>query len=200
MAIYIEALIIFIALLASIRRQTSFEIWHICASNIPVLALIWFFHFKSKPQNYRELKPKKDDLITFAAAFPGLLIIGFAAAFASKKLSDSSNYILISPSSAQQWIFLAISCLLAAAVEESFFRYYLLSRHADFKLSAFSALVLSTALFSICHIYEGPWGFLNSLLSGALLSFLFLHYKSLYGLILSHTLYNITAYILAANY
>jgi membrane protease YdiL (CAAX protease family) len=53
-------------------------------------------------------------------------------------------------------------------------------------------------LFSICHIYEGPWGFLNAALSGVVLAYAFLRFRSLHGVAIAHALYNILAYVLAA--
>ena len=61
------------------------------------------------------------------------------------------------------------------------------------------AVMGSTMLFSICHIYEGPWGFLNSALSGLVLAFTFLRFRSLHGVAIAHALYNILAYVLGAG-
>jgi membrane protease YdiL (CAAX protease family) len=83
---------------------------------------------------------------------------------------------------------------MAAYLEESFFRFYLLSRRDDLKMGAVSALTVSVALFSICHIYEGPWGFLNSFFSAVILAFIFLRYQALHGIAFAHGLYNIAAY------
>jgi membrane protease YdiL (CAAX protease family) len=52
------------------------------------------------------------------------------------------------------------------------------------------------ALFSICHIYEGPWGFLNAVLSSVLLCFMFLRYKSIHGISIAHAMYNIAVYVI----
>jgi hypothetical protein len=46
-------------------------------------------------------------------------------------------------------------------------------------------------------VYEGPWGVLNAVLAATLLSFLFLHFKSLHGIALAHGLYNAFVYALA---
>jgi len=52
-------------------------------------------------------------------------------------------------------------------------------------------LVFSVILFAVCHIYEGPWGFLNAVISGAIFGFVFLRYNSLHGIAVAHALYNI---------
>jgi membrane protease YdiL (CAAX protease family) len=55
-------------------------------------------------------------------------------------------------------------------------------------------ILVSTALFSLCHIYEGPWGVINAVLAGLLLSLIYVHYGALHGLAWAHGLYNIFIY------
>jgi len=211
MAVYIETLILYAVLFlagggylpAGQKALTDFsltaEFARIFLYNAPSLALIWYLLAKAKPLKDLDIHPGKRDLLPGFLALPGLLIIGFIIAFLSNYIDKTSAQILFfSPSTAAGWIVLSISCLSSGYLEESFFRFYLLSRREELKLGSASALVLSTALFSICHIYEGPWGFLNSVLSGTLLCFLFLRYKSLHGIAITHGLYNITAYIFNA--
>jgi membrane protease YdiL (CAAX protease family) len=57
-------------------------------------------------------------------------------------------------------------------------------------------VVFSTFLFSLCHIYEGPGGFINSILAGILLSALFIRYRSLHGVAWAHGAYNIFVYVM----
>jgi len=45
-------------------------------------------------------------------------------------------------------------------------------------------------------LYEGPWGFLNAALSGTVLAFVFLRFRSLHGISAAHALYNILVYVL----
>jgi membrane protease YdiL (CAAX protease family) len=55
-------------------------------------------------------------------------------------------------------------------------------------------ILVSTALFSFCHTYEGPWGMINAVLAGLLLSLIYVHYGALHGLAWAHGLYNIFIY------
>jgi membrane protease YdiL (CAAX protease family) len=66
------------------------------------------------------------------------------------------------------------------------------------KLGTKSALVISVALFSICHLYEGPWGFLNAVLSGTFLCLIFLKFRAFHGNAIAHGMYNIAVYIINA--
>jgi membrane protease YdiL (CAAX protease family) len=91
---------------------------------------------------------------------------------------------------------LVISCISTAYLEESFFRFYLLSKREEMGIGPHRAVLLSTLLFSICHVYEGPWGFLNAALSGMVLAFVFLRFRSLHGIALAHALYNVLVYAL----
>jgi membrane protease YdiL (CAAX protease family) len=214
MRIYIEALILFIILFfaSSVTLlvqgtaghetfSTRSELIRLFLNIIPALALIWYILLGQKGLKEWGLKPGKRDLISALITLPSLLLISFTIAFVSSSVGSSSSVtqnITHSPVSVFQWVVLCTSCLFAAYLEESFFRFYLLNRRGELNLSASWTLVLSVALFSLCHIYEGPWGFLNSVLSGIVLCFVFLRYKALHGLAISHGLYNISVYVINA--
>jgi len=203
MRAYIEAIILYavIFLPGTVYLQndaSSFSavtaLSRIFLYNVPSLALIWYL---LSGKNIKANLPRKNDLAAGLISLPLLLIIGFIIAFTSS-LFNSPAAAVIAPSSAPEWIVLIISCLATGYLEESYFRFYLLSKRAEFKLSRVCALLFSTALFSPCHIYEGPWGFLNSVLCGAALSLVFLRYNSLHGIALAHGIYNIAAYVIGA--
>jgi len=164
--------------------------------SIPSLALIWYLILKARRLEDWIIRPGRKDMISGFITLPCLLFIGAAVSFASSHIGESQPQVsLNSPSTVPGWITLCVSCICAAYLEESYFRYYLLTRNDELNLNSSSALVLSTALFSICHIYEGPWGFLNAALSGVFLGYIFLRYNSLHGTAIAHGLYNILAYI-----
>jgi len=205
--IYIEALLLYIILffsgaagaIVNSPAPEGFsavrEIIRISLHSIPSLALVWYLLLRVKKAKYWYIKPGKKDIVSFLITFPCLLITGFIISFISSSIGETT-IILTYPSNTPGWIILSFSCIFAAYLEESFFRFYLLSRRDELKLSAVSALIFSVALFSICHIYEGPWGFLNSFFSAVILAFIFLRYEALHGIAFAHGLYNIAAYVI----
>ena len=209
MGIYIEALILYFVLFFSGSTgslanggEPDFSVAaglvHTFAYTIPSLALIWYLLLRARRLKDWYIAPGKKDLFSGLITLPCRLITGFIVASVSSNIDKSAQMPLYSPSTTPEWIVLCISCISAAYLEESFFRFYILSRRRKFKLNDTSALLLSVALFSICHIYEGPWGFLNSVLSGALLAFIFLRYNSLHGIAIAHGLYNISVNVINA--
>jgi len=211
MGIYIEAVILYVVLFfsgstgslsyggAAESFSITAELTGIFFHSIPSLALIWYLLLRVKRAKKWGILPGKNDLISGIITLPCLLITGFVTAFASSHISGTSSAALTRvPSTTPGWIILCVSCVLSAYLEESFFRFYILSRREELKLGETSALVTSVALFSICHIYEGPWGFLNAVISGALLAFIFLRYRSLHGIAAAHGLYNIAVYAINA--
>jgi len=172
------------------------QITGILLYTIPSLALIWYMILKARRIEDWIIRPGRKDLISGLITLPCLLIISIAISFVSSYIGGSQARVsLNSPSTAPGWIVLCVSCVCAAYLEESYFRYYLLTRNDELNLNASSALVFSTVLFSICHIYEGPWGFLNAVLSGVFLCYIFLRYNSLHGTAIAHGLYNIFVYV-----
>lgn len=209
MSARIEALILYaiIFLPGALKRpdsQVSFssvtELIRIFFFTIPASALIMYLFGRRKHFKVLGLLPCKKDFFTGLLMFPCLIIIGFFAGFAGTHFTTSDAYkeLLAAPEGLMEWIILCISCICSGYLEESYFRFYLLSQREEFSMSAPAAVVVQAALFTICHLYEGPWGMANALLSGVLLALVFLRFKTLHGLAFAHGLYNITAYAAAA--
>ncbi|MCL2441427.1 MAG: CPBP family intramembrane metalloprotease [Treponema sp.] len=213
MGIYLEAIILYILLflsgsIAQLGSQAggtaqaaefsaAGDLIRIGLFIIPSLILVWYLILRTWKLEYWVVRPGRKDLLSGLITFPCLLIIGFVITLVSKYAGGTGTQTLFrTPSSAAEWIFVCIICILAAYLEESFFRFYLLTKRKEMNLSSSSALIFSAALFSICHIHMGPWGFLNAALSGVLLGFLFLRYNSLHGIAIAHSLYNISVYII----
>ena len=175
------------------------ELVNIFSYLLPSLALIWYLIYKARKIELWAVKPGKKDILSFFIIFPSLLITGIIVTFTGVYIGGNSSQIALkSPSSVIEWVFLSITCLLSAYLEESYFRYYLLTKKEELNLNAASALGVSVVMFSICHIYEGPWGFMNAVISGTILGFVFLRYYSLHGIAIAHAFYNISIYVINA--
>jgi len=181
----------------AISYSITAEIAKILLFLIPSLILVMYFRHKHWNIKQWIKKPSKNDLISGLIAFPCLIIIGILMALLAAN-TGSAQVPIHPPSSITGWFILTLFCLLSAWLEEGFFRSYLISKKDELKLSVPSVLFLSTALFSICHLYSFPFGFLNSIISGLILGILFIRFKSLYGITIAHGLYNLTSYILIA--
>ena len=213
MGAYLEAFLLFIVIFFSqtvfgLLSGRSFEgasfsisalIFSIFIYSIPSLAVIWYLLYRKKKAEFRLVKPQKNDLLSGFIAFPALIITGITVSFISALTGGvSAEAPIPSPASAAGWITLVIFCLLSAYLEESFFRFYLLSKKEELKLTTPLALIISSVLFGLCHIHDGLFGFLNALLAGLLLGSIFLKYRTIHGIAIAHGLYNITAFILYA--
>ncbi|MDR1929885.1 MAG: CPBP family intramembrane metalloprotease [Treponema sp.] len=93
---------------------------------------------------------------------------------------------------------MVLSSFTAGYLEESYFRWYLPARFRESGLSVPGSFLISTVLFSLCHVYEGPWGAANAALAGALLSLVFVRSRSIHGIALGHGLYNVFVFIVSA--
>jgi len=167
---------------------------------LPSLALIWYLLLGRRSLRAMGITyPKKNDFIVASLAFSALTLIGVTISLVSAQFGEAAvlrRYL--NPQNVPGWAVLAVSCIGSAYLEESFFRFYLLSKKEEMGLGPHRAALVSTLLFSTCHIYEGPWGFLNSALSGIVLAYFFLSSRSLHGVSVAHALYNILAYVLVA--
>ncbi|MCL2094361.1 MAG: CPBP family intramembrane metalloprotease [Treponema sp.] len=174
---------------------------------IPSLALIWFLVTDKKgpsalddPQYqgpFPSIKLSSKDLIHLLLGLLGLLIIGQGVSLMARIWGEGLPFSLQGPSSGAGWAVLVFSCLGTGYLEESYFRYYLLSKLKKDLPQAGLRIMVSTALFALCHYSYGIWGILNSVMAGLFLSFLFLRYRSIHGIAWAHGLYNLLAYALA---
>jgi membrane protease YdiL (CAAX protease family) len=189
--------------LESIPFSTYQELNRILGYNIPSILLIWYIIYLKGKEGFRIPKPGFEDLVSLLLALPGLLALGFGlsliASFFTHILPVSPQ--VEPPRGALQWWIMAASCLSTGYLEETYFRYYLLSRplpgggNGGGRMVRLAGLVVfSTLLFSLCHFYEGILGAVNALLAGLLLSLVFIRYKSLHGIAWAHGLYNIFIY------
>ena len=142
---------------------------------------------------------QKRDLFSFAAGFPGLVIIGLFISLLISLFSQQSALtippMVEGPANFIGWVVMVFSCIATGYLEESYFRYYLLTKLESYLPQPVLRIALSTVLFSLCHFYEGPWGVLNAVLAGVLLSILFIRFESLHGIAFAHGAYNIFVYI-----
>ena len=174
------------------------ETGRILLYTLPSLALVWYLLLRGKSLREMGIKlPQKKDFVIASLAFSALTLIGVTISLVSVQFGETvALRQFLKPQTVAAWAILVISCISSAYLEESYFRFYLLSMKEEMGLGPHRAALVSTLLFSICHIYEGPWGFLNAALSGIVLAYIFLRFRSLHGIAIAHALYNILAYVL----
>jgi membrane protease YdiL (CAAX protease family) len=92
---------------------------------------------------------------------------------------------------------MVLSCLSTGYLEESYFRLYLFTRFTEGGIGPVKGMIVSSILFALCHVYEGPLGALNAFLAGLLLFFIFTKRKTIHGLAWAHGAYNVFVYVMA---
>ena len=180
--------------------SASAEVARILLYTVPSLLLIWYLMLRVKGlKEWGIALPAKNDAITAGLAFPALFLVGLTIAQVAPHFREiPAGPRFLPPQTAASWVVLSLSCIISSYLEESYFRMYLLSKRKEMGIGPHRAVLISTLMFSICHAYEGPWGFLNAALSGVLLAFIFLRFRSLHGVAAAHALYNLAVYVLAA--
>jgi membrane protease YdiL (CAAX protease family) len=168
---------------------------------IPSLVLLWYIIPDKKGfSSLKQEKLQKRDFLPFAIGLPGLILIGLAVSFLVSFFYLRYGLVLPlkieSPATVLGWIVMAFSCLGTGYLEESYFRYYLLTKLEKQQPNVLLRIIFSTILFSFCHIFEGPGGIINAMLAGFLLSWLYNRYRSLHGVAWAHGAYNIFVYFI----
>jgi membrane protease YdiL (CAAX protease family) len=176
------------------------ELNRILVYNLPALALIWYLLLRREAKKRERIPPLScRDLWSLLAALPALLLTALSVSLAASIFNTVPGEAPLQspPPRISAWIITILSCLSTGYLEESFFRYYLYKRLSLFGLDASRFILVSAALFSVCHIYEGPWGTMNACFAGLLLALIFARFRALHGIALAHGLYNLLAYITA---
>ena len=208
---FLEALLLYIILffspaLAAFSTANG-DLQRILLYSLPSLALLW--HIISGRRGFSALKKEKvakKDLVSLVLSLAGLLLIALLLSFLVEVLSrEYQNSIEVNlpptitlPQSFLHWIVVFISCLFTGYLEESYFRYYLLGVMEEHLKSKLMRVFFSVLLFAFCHSYAGAFSIVNAVLSGTLLSLVFLRFRSLHGIAMAHALYNFSVYLLAA--
>lgn len=184
----------------AVEFSVTVELARIVMYSIPSLALVWYLLLRAKSlKEWGIAFPQKKDIVPALLAFFALFLIGMTVSLVSPYFDGiPAGPRVLAPQNVYSWAILVVSCLSGAYLEESYFRFYLLSKRKELGMSPYRAVVVSALLFSLCHVYEGPWGFLNAALSGIVLAFVFLRFKSLHGISIAHALYNILVYAFGA--
>ena len=198
--IYLSGLSLAAEAIDTIPFLTFRELGRTLTYTLPSIALIWYIIGKKKLSAFISRGFRKKDFIAFFAGFSGLVLISLSISFLVSFFLQYYDFIpappkIEAPVNPIGWTVLVFSCLCTGYLEESFFRYYLLTRYEK-TIQTTTRVILSTFLFSLCHIYEGPGGFINAVLAGILLSALFIRYKSLHGIAWAHCAYNVFVYVM----
>lgn len=88
------------------------------------------------------------------------------------------------------WVFVGLGTLVSAFAEEWVFRSYLLTRMCDEGMGSARAVLCSSALFAMYHIYQGVEAFVDIFLSGCLFAVFFLCVRRIWPLVIAHFLWN----------
>lgn len=87
--------------------------------------------------------------------------------------------------------------IVAGYREEFFFRSYLLKRFDSLGVPAALSVAISTLVFCIGHVYEGPLGLATAAALGVLFAAVYLRNRSLHVIAIGHGLYNATVLCLS---
>jgi uncharacterized protein len=126
-------------------------------------------------------------VICFAVVAPFFLAVSVLPASWSRSLSLGYRWGL--QGAAQLPLALAFS-LTAGYREEFFFRAYLLRRLDDVAVPRGAAVALSTGLFCIGHVYEGPLGVAIAAVLGIVFAISYIRRTNLHVIAIAHGLYN----------
>jgi membrane protease YdiL (CAAX protease family) len=195
------------------------ELLRVVTFDLPGFALIWYLlagrarleagavapaaaapvpNFRATARYLWQRRPRKSD---FRAAFGILLQIclcGLLVAIAAMILYKESQPEMPPLAFSALTLFLVIlSSLSTGYMEEAFFRVYLFKRLTQAGITMRSIIVVSVALFAVCHFYEGALGLLHAALAGLVLSHAAYRGKTLHSLALAHASWNTIVWLTA---
>lgn len=165
----------------------------------PALILVLVFLIgRASPASRGFGLPRRGDALVALGAFGALVVIAGATGLAASALPGVEVATGVEPPrTALGWIVVVFSCVITGYLEEGFFRAYILTRLDDVGVVGPRAILASSLLFALCHLYEGPWGVVNAALAAVALSVAFLARRSLHGPAWAHGAYNALVYLWA---
>ncbi|MDR0524568.1 MAG: CPBP family intramembrane metalloprotease [Spirochaetaceae bacterium] len=135
-------------------------------------------------------RPGLQDVITCGWVLPALILLGLGVS-----AGEGPGIPPVLPKNLPEWTILALSCLGTGYMEESFFRLYLPWKLEEAGLPWGKGVFIAAGLFALCHIYEGPGGFLFAGLAGICLALGSGRSRSLHGIAWAHGGYNLYVWL-----
>jgi membrane protease YdiL (CAAX protease family) len=170
--------------------SVSGELIRIIAYNLPALILLWYLWRRDR----KVPLPSFKDIPAFFWALPSLILTGLCVSMAAARFpGNSQGFMVQAPKGIIGMTVMFFSCISTGYLEESYFRYYLGEKLRETGPWVFT--LISTTLFALCHLYEGPWGVMNSALAALILALIYIRFRCLHGLALAHGLYNVATYL-----
>jgi membrane protease YdiL (CAAX protease family) len=168
--------------------------------DLPALFLVLYLLFRdTSGSSVGFQKPQKQDGLIALVTFVILSSVSLFISWASSALFHGPDILFVeAPRGFARWTVAVFAGLSTAYFEETFFRAYLLRRFAEGGLSASKSILISALLFSLCHLYEGPWGVLNAFIAGIVLALAFWRRNSVHGPAWAHGAYNLIIYAMGS--
>jgi membrane protease YdiL (CAAX protease family) len=171
--------------------------------DLALVSLILFFLWRNRESTYKIGWTFKN-IRKEAGIGIALFIPMFFAASASESflhgagLSEPSNPMpaLISEKGVGEFLLAFVMVVVIAVAEETVFRGYLLLRFRAFMPGTLAPVVLSAAIFSLGHGYEGSAGAVTVGFIGAVFAFIYLWRRSIAAPVVMHFLQDFTGIVL----
>jgi membrane protease YdiL (CAAX protease family) len=163
---------------------------------LPVAYFIWASNEPGAVFGLEEPRPAQAFGLALPVLLAGLILgPGLRALVGGSSLAESLAPALdpgvARPEGPWQVLLLVISLVVGAFAEELTMRSYLIVRLSTLTGSTHAAILMSAALFSGYHLYQGTTGAFDALAFAALYCFFFARYRRLAPLVIAHALHNV---------
>lgn len=136
------------------------------------------------------------------AILAGIVLISGPVALIGRALGGNSpgfvGTIQLNTNKLSNILLFALMCLVTGYREELFFRSFFFVEVVALGQKEYVAIIVSTLLFSIGHLYEGIASFLGTAAIGIFLGWCFMKTRNIHLLAIAHAMYNFGIIILTS--
>ena len=104
------------------------------------------------------------------------------------------------PQSATETIFFTLLALTAGICEEFIFRGFVIAALFGAGLSSWTAVIVSSLMFGVAHLYQGQGGSVGTGILGVLFASVRIAYRSIFPVVIWHAVLDVVAGIAGARY
>ncbi len=178
----------------------SYNILFILTGIPQILLMLYLVYLRNESKDHGLALAFASNVPAFIVAIAGIVAVSFPVSLLGGLVGAGNSFMAGSTPDVPMRLLplVACTCLVTGYREELLFRSMLITGLTQSGLATVPSMLVSSALFSVGHIYQGVLPFIGAFLIGLFLSWHFIRFQSLHAISIAHGIYNFSILMLVS--